>query len=183
MGKLKDKIAVITGGAQGIGRAGAELFAEEGAVVIVIDNNDKEGKKTAEMINQKKSGEAVFFHADVSLSSDVQAAVSKIRKRYGRLDILYNNASVYLPGKDGKITDVAEDVWERVIAVNLRSIYLFCKYCLPIIIENGGGSVINTASSAGVIGIPGCDAYTASKAPLSLLQGLLHRSMGDSMYE
>ena len=162
MNRLKNKVAIITGGGQSIGKAAALKFAEEGARVVVVDINRKTGKSVESGIKQK-GGEAYFLECDVSNASDVKNVIKETEAKYETLDILYNNASIYLPGKDGTVLDIEEDIWERVIAVNLKSIYLFCKYSIPLMMKSGGGSVINTASSAGVIGIPNCDAYTATK--------------------
>jgi NAD(P)-dependent dehydrogenase (short-subunit alcohol dehydrogenase family) len=152
--RLKDKVALITGSGQGIGRAAALLFAREGAVVVVTDINSAAGERTASEI----AGERLM---------------AEVRKRFGGLNVLYNNASVYWPGKDGRITEIAEEHWDRVIAINLRSIYLCCRYGIPVLSDSGGGSIINTASSAGVTGIPGCDAYTATKgATIALTRSL-----------
>ena len=156
MDRLKGKTAIVTGGAGGIGRAGAELFAGEGARVIIADIDEQAGAGTAAEIG------AQFVKCDVSKSEDVRRVIDAAG---GRLDILYNNAGVYWNGRDGRITDIDEAVWEKVIAINLRSVFLFCKYALPLLMKNGG-SVINTASSAGVIGIPDCDAYTATKGAI-----------------
>lgn len=171
MGRLEAKVAVITGSGQGIGRSAALLFAREGAAVVVSDVNAQTGKQTAADI-ANAGGKALFVQADVSRSADVQRLMGTVGKTYHRLDVLYNNASVYLPGQDGRITEIEEEIWDRVLAVNLRSIYLACKYGIPLMLESGG-SIINTASSAGVIGIPNCDAYTAAKgATISLTRSL-----------
>ena len=156
MKRLKGKTVIITGGAGGIGNSAAEAFAAEGAKVIIADINEQAGQETAAAIG------ATFVKCDVSKSEDVQKVIAACD---GKLDILYNNAGVYLAGKDGRITDVDEDIWEKVIAINLRSVFLFCKYGLPLLMKNGG-SIINTGSSAGMIGIPDCDAYTATKGAI-----------------
>lgn len=156
MNRLNGKTAIITGGAGGIGKSAAEIFASEGAKVIIADIDEKAGQSTAAAIG------AVFVKCDVSKSEDVRNVIAACD---GKLDILYNNAGVYLAGRDGRITDVEEDIWEKVIAINLRSVYLFCKYGLPLLMKNGG-SIINTGSSAGMIGIPDCDAYTATKGAI-----------------
>ena len=156
MERLNGKTAIVTGGAGGIGRAGAELFASEGAQVIIADINENEGKAAA----AATGGE--FVRCDVSCSGDVRKVIAAAN---GKLDVLYNNAGVYWNGRDGRITDIDEAVWEKVLAINLRSVFLFCKYGLPLLMKNGG-VIINTASSAGVIGIPDCDAYTATKGAI-----------------
>lgn len=170
MERLKGKVALITGSGQGIGRESALLFAEEGAAVVVVDINRENGEGTAEQI-RRRGGRSEFHYADVSISSEVQALMKEIDGSHGRLDILYNNASVFLAGRDGRITDISEETWDTVLAVNLKSIYLCCRYGIPLMIN--GGAIINTASSAGVIGIPGCDAYTATKgATVALTRSL-----------
>ena len=171
-GRLRDKVALITGGGQGIGRAAALLFAAEGAAVVVADVNRESGQSTAEEI-RRLGGKGGFRRTDVSRSDEVRALMEWVGREQGRLDVLYNNASVFLPGQDGPVTEISEDSWDRVLAVNLKSIYLACKYGIPLMLRSGGGSIINTASSAAVIGIPGCDAYTATKgATLSLSRSL-----------
>jgi NAD(P)-dependent dehydrogenase (short-subunit alcohol dehydrogenase family) len=169
---LEGKIAVITGSGQGIGRAAALLFAEEGAAVVVVDINSESGEKTAEGI-RAGGGQAEFRRADVSRLADVRALMEGVGRSWGRLDVLYNNASVFLPGQDGEITEISEESWDKILAVNLKSIYLCCSCGIPLMLSGGGGAVINTASSAGVIGIPGCDAYTATKgATIALTRSL-----------
>ena len=156
MERLKGKTVIVTGGGGGIGRAGVELFAAEGAHVIIADIDEKAGQETA------SAAGAEFVRCDVSKSEDVRKVIAAAN---GKLDVLYNNAGVFWNGRDGRITDIDEAVWEKVIAINLRSVFLFCKYALPLLMKNGG-SVINTASSAGMIGIPDCDAYTATKGAI-----------------
>lgn len=161
MKRLENKTAIVTGGAGGIGRAASELFASEGANVIVADINDADGTRLQAGI-RASGGVCDFRHCDVSNSADVRAVTDFCKTEYGKLDVIYNNAGVYLAKQDGRITEIAEEVWDKVIAVNLRSVYLFCKYGIPLMMGQGG-SIINTSSSAGVIGIPNCDAYTATK--------------------
>ncbi|MFH0965429.1 MAG: glucose 1-dehydrogenase [Planctomycetota bacterium] len=162
MDRLKDKVAVITGAGRGIGRAAAELFAKEGAKVVIAEIREELGGETEGAI-RKSGGEALFVRTDVSRSRDVQGLMEAVRQRYGVLHVLYNNASVFLGKEDGPVTELGEETWERILNVNLRGLYLCSRHGIPLIIESGGGSVIHTASSAGVIGVPGCDAYTASK--------------------
>ena len=172
MMRLKDKVAVITGSGRGIGRSAAELFAAEGAKVIVAEVQEDLGKD-AEQAIRKNGGDARFVRTDISRSEDVQALFAETKKTYGALHVLYNNASVYLSNEDGPVTELAESAWERVIGINLRGLFLCCKYGIPLIIESGGGSVINTSSSAGVIGNKNADAYTASKgATISMTRSM-----------
>lgn len=156
MERLKGKTAIITGGAGGIGLAAVRLFRASGAEVIIADIDESAGAEAA-----AETG-ARFVKCDVSKSEDVRTVIDAC---CGKLDVLYNNAGVFWNGRDGRITDIEEGIWEKVIAINLRSVFLFCKYAIPLLIKQGG-SVINTASSAGVIGIPDCDAYTATKGAI-----------------
>ena len=168
-GRLDGKYAIITGGAQGIGLAGAEKFVAEGAKVWIADINESAGKAVAERLGCN------FVKCDVSSSQDVQAAINAMP----RLDVVYNNAGIYWVGHDGRITDIDENDWERVMAINLRSVFLFCKYGIRKMMEQGtGGAIINTASSAGMIGIPDCDAYTATKGAIVQLTKSLAAEYG-----
>ena len=168
MGRLNGKTAIVTGGAGGIGKSGAELFAREGARVIIADIDEKAGMETAAAIG------GIFVKCDVSKSEDVQKVIAAAD---GKLDILYNNAGVYWNKKDGRLTEIEEENWDRIIAINLRSVYLFSKYALPLLMKQGG-SIINTASSAGMIGIPNCDAYTATKGAIVQLTKSLAAEYG-----
>lgn len=170
--QLKEKVAVITGGGRGIGRASAELFAREGARVVIAELNEDLGQE-AEAAIRDAGGEATFVRTDVSRSEDVRALFDATQETYGALHILYNNASVFLSKDDAPVTELSEAVWARVLGVNLGGTFLCCKYGIGLIIESGGGSVINTSSSAGVMGVPGCDAYTATKgATISLTRSM-----------
>jgi NAD(P)-dependent dehydrogenase (short-subunit alcohol dehydrogenase family) len=130
--------------------------------VIVAEIDDDLGRG-AEAQLRDVGGEATFIRTDCARSADVQAMVQRTESLYGGLHVLYNNASVFLNKLDGPVTAVAEDVWTRILGVNLTSVFLCSKYAIPLMVASGGGSVINTGSSASVMGIPGCDAYTATK--------------------
>lgn len=159
--KLKDKIAIITGGASGIGESGTRKFAVEGATVIILDVNESSGIKLEAELNA--AGQKVWFiKTDISDENCVKEAFDKIAEKYGRVDALYNNASVFLGGRDTTIAEVESDIWNKVLAINLNGMYYCSKYAIPLMKEKGG-AIINTASSAGVVGIPGCAAYTATK--------------------
>ena len=140
MGRLDGKTALITGGAQGIGLAGATLFASEGAKVFIADINEAKGREAAAGIG------ATFIRCDVSKADEARAAVDAC----GSPDILYNNAGIYWAGHDARLTDVSEDDWDRVISVNLRSVFLFSKYALLGGMMARGGSIVNTATATGV---------------------------------
>ena len=162
MGRLDDKVAVITGAGRGIGLAGAAAFAREGAKVVIAEIDEDLGGR-AEAALRKLGAEATFVQTDCSDPVAVKSLMAKARRLYGGLHVLYNNASIFLSGDDGPVTELAEETWERVLRTNLGSVFLCSKYAIPSIIASGGGSVINTGSSASVMGIPGCDAYTATK--------------------
>jgi NAD(P)-dependent dehydrogenase (short-subunit alcohol dehydrogenase family) len=159
--RLKDRVAIITGAASGIGRASAVRFASEGSKVVVADRNAEPGMLCVEEI-RSRGGEAVFIEVDVSSSSEVQTLMKKSMEKYGKLDILFNDAGVFLHQVDGPVTKIEEEVLEDHYKINLRGTFLCCKYGIPHIIENGGGSVINMATVDALIGI-GYDGYAASK--------------------
>ncbi|MFQ5667852.1 MAG: glucose 1-dehydrogenase [Candidatus Binatia bacterium] len=160
--RLDDKVALITGGGGGIGRACAKRFAAEGAQVLVVDADEDAGRAVADEI-RACGGTAVFHRADVSQSADVQSMITGAEARFGALHVLFNNAGIF-PGADGSVVDTDDAVFDRVIAVNLKGVFLGCKYGIPALLRAGGGSVINTASFVAVMGAATSQsAYTASK--------------------
>lgn len=161
MGRLEGKVALITGAGAGIGRATALLFAREGARVMVADFAPAGGQETVKMVREA-GGEADFVEADVSKSADVQRMVSRTVDTFGRLDILYNNAGIQ--SQFAMTADMPEEDWDRVFATNVKGVFLGSKYAIPVMLRQGGGVIISTASAAGVIGLPGTGAYGASKA-------------------
>lgn len=170
--RLADKVTIITGGGGGMGRVAARMFAAEGAQVVVAEYGEAAGQETVELI-RAEGGEATFVRADVSKEADAKAMVDHAVATYGRLDCLYNNAGV-MPEADHSVTDTPVDVWDQVMAVNVRGVYLGCKYAIPAMEAGGGGSIINIASFVAILGcsVPQ-DAYTASKgAVLSLTRSL-----------
>jgi NAD(P)-dependent dehydrogenase (short-subunit alcohol dehydrogenase family) len=164
MGRLDGKVAIITGSGRGQGQAAARLFAREGARVVVSDVNVEGGEATARQIRDT-GGEAMFQAADVSKAADVEALVEASVSAYGALHVLYNNAAIWSGRElDNYVTELSEDGWDRVISINLKGVFLCCKYGIPAIISTGGGSVINTASVAGIAGSRNrSHAYSASK--------------------
>lgn len=157
MGRLEGKVAVITGAASGIGRAAARRFAHEGAHVVVADVVDEQGTEIAGEID------GLFVHADVTDPASVDAMYQAAVDRYGTLDISFNNAGIS-PPDDDSILETELDAWRRVQEVNLTSVYLCCKASIPIMLEHGGGSIINTASFVAVMGAATSQiSYTASK--------------------
>jgi NAD(P)-dependent dehydrogenase (short-subunit alcohol dehydrogenase family) len=165
--RLAGKVALITGAASGQGREAAVLFAKEGAQVVVTDVNEAGIRGTLDLVKEA-GGEAVGRLMDVSESSQVQDGVAFAVRTFGRLTTLYNNAGVYLRGKDGPVTKVTDEIWETTLNVNLRSMYLCCKYAIPEMINAGGGAIVNTASAAGLIGT-NFHAYSASKGGMIAL--------------
>lgn len=160
--RLENKVALITGAGSGIGRESALLFAREGAKVVVVDIKDEAGEETAHLIREN-GGEAIFVHADVSRASEVRDMIAQAERAYGRLDILFNNAGVFHP-KDGSVLETEEEVWDLVINVNLKGVFLGCKYGIPALLRAGGGVIINTASFVALMGAAVSQiAYTASK--------------------
>lgn len=162
MTRLQDKVALITGAASGIGRETALLFAREGAQVVAIDVNDSEGEQTVQMILEE-GGRALYIHADVSRASDCETMVSEAESAFGKLDVLFNNAGI-MDSRDDDAVNTSEEVWDLTMQINLKGVYLGCKYGIPALRRNGGGSIINTASFVALLGAATPQlAYTASK--------------------
>lgn len=157
--RLNGKIAVITGAATGIGKQGAILFAKEGAKVVIADLDEAGGCRAVDEI-KANGGEAVFVRTNVIDPDQVDALMHAAKKAYGRIDILYNNAAVNLYGK---LTDTQVDDWDRVMAVNVKSVFLCAKAAIPVMKETGGGTIVNTASAAAIVGLRNLAVYTASK--------------------
>jgi len=160
--RLANKVALITGGGSGIGKASCLLFAREGARVVVVDLKRETAEATAVEIGNA-GGEARAFAADVSKAKDAEGMIRFAEKAFGRVDVVFNNAGVFHP-KDESVTDTPEDIWDMVIDINLKGVYLGCKYAIPALLRAGGGSIINTASFVAIIGAAAPQiAYTASK--------------------
>lgn len=165
MGKLDGKVALITGAGSGIGRATALLFAEEGAKVAVADRAPAGGQETARMI-EDSGGEAIFIEADVSKAADVERMVKTTADTYGRIDILYNHAGINSP--IAPIAELTEEDWDLVLNTNLKSVFLGTKYTIPVMLKQGGGIIINTASIMGMCAQTYISPYCASKAGIIL---------------
>jgi len=160
--RLKDKVALITGASSGIGRETAILFASEGASIAAVDVNDAGGRESVSLI-EREQGQAIYIHADVSKVADCQNMVEVTEKTFGKLNILFNNAGIMHP-KDDDAVNTGEDIWELTLAVNLKGVFLGCKFGIPALRRAGGGSIINTASFVAVMGAATPQiAYTASK--------------------
>ena len=160
--RLRNKIALITGAASGIGKETALLFAREGARVVAVDLNDTGGKRVVARI-LKAGGRAAYCHADVSNARDCEQMIRYAEDTFGKLDVLFNNAGVMLAA-DGDAVHTSEEVWDATLGVNLKGVFLGCKFGIPALRRAGGGSVINTASFVALMGAATPQiAYTASK--------------------
>jgi NAD(P)-dependent dehydrogenase (short-subunit alcohol dehydrogenase family) len=171
MGRVDGRAAIVTGGAGGIGAATARVLAREGASVAVVDIDGERAAEIAEDI-QQSGGAAISLRADLSEEADAASAVESTVGRYGRLDILHNNAaltdSAFLSSDTG-VTELSVEVWERTMAVNLRSQMLMCKHAIPEMVRNGGGSIVNMSSGASLKGDRTRTAYGVSKAGVNTL--------------
>jgi len=159
-GLVTGKVAIVTGGGSGIGRASALAFAREGAKVVVADVVVAGGEETVRLI-QHNGGAAIFVKTNVSKAAEVEALVARAVLTYGRLDCAHNNAGIEGPG--ATTVDYAEESWERVLAINLTGVWLCMKYEIPHMLKQGSGAIVNTASTAGLVGYPRGSAYVASK--------------------
>lgn len=162
---LGDRVALITGAASGQGRAAALLFSEHGAHVVVADVDDARAAETVALV-EKDGGRAAAVHADVSTRGDCDAMVEFTKAQFGRVDVLYNNAAVQM---SGRLVDCTEDEWDLTIRTNLNAIFWASRAAIPLMLDGGRGSIINTASTLGLIGSPGYAAYGAAKAGLVAL--------------
>ncbi len=163
MNILVNKVALVTGGASGIGRATAMLFAQEGAAVAIIDINDEEGQSVVEEI-LSAGGKAIYIHCNVANSQECQAAVEKTVTYFGRLDILFNNAGIV---RRSDVMGTTEEEWDKVMAVNVKSIFLMSKFSIPYMEKTGCGSIINTSSGWGIRGGGNAVSYCASKGAVT----------------
>ena len=154
------KVAFVTGAANGIGRAAALAFAREGAAVVAADLSEHGNQETARMI-EEAGGRALAIKCDVSRDNDVKAALEKTIETFGRLDFDFNNAGVEQPITPA--ADLTEEQWDRIVDINLRSVFLCMKHEIPLLLQQGGGAIVNTSSGAGVKGIAGQAAYCAAK--------------------
>ncbi len=163
---LSGRAALITGGASGIGRAIAALFARAGAAVAVVDRDEAGGSAAARAIADVPGGRAIFVRADVTRDADCGAAVDKTLAAFGRLDVLVNNAGVI---RRAAVPDTSDEDWDRTLAVNVKAVYLMCRRVIPIMVRAGCGAIVNTASNWGLAGGAKAAAYCASKGAVVLL--------------
>ena len=163
--RLKGKVALITGGARGQGAAEARLFAKEGARVVIADILDDAGGKVAAEIGES-GGDAAYVHLDVTSEDEWREAVAETVARYGRLDVLVNNAGIW---RGGTVEETSVEEWDLIMDVNARGVFLGTKVAIAEMRKAGGGSIINISSTAGLVGSPRSTAYTASKGAVRLL--------------
>jgi len=162
--RLKDKVSLITGAASGIGKATALVFAREGAKVMCADINAEGAEAVARQIADT-GGEAASIKVDVAVEAEVKEMVSQTVARWGRLDVLYNNAGI---GYGMPVTHVTEEDWDRLMDINLKGVFFGCKHAIPEMLKNGGGSIVSTASDAGLVGTAMLSPYCASKGGVVL---------------
>ena len=160
--RLANKISVVTGAGSGQGRAVAQLFATEGSTVVANDVDTDNGEETVELI-KKAGGKSEFIRADVSSNAEVKKMMDLVEMHYGQLDVLYNNAGIRPSNLDATAVQLEEDDWDRIIDINLKGVFLCCKYGIALMLKKGYGSVINVSSVAGYAGDETNHAYAASK--------------------
>ncbi len=164
-GALQGKVALVTGGSSGIGRATARLLAREGAAVSVVDVDPEGGEATVREI-RSEGGRALYERADVTRAADCQRAVDRTVRELGGLHVLFNNAGII---RRSTVLDLDESDWDRIMAVNVKAVYLLSRLAIPLMERSGGGSIVNTASNWGLVGGPRAAAYCASKGAVVLL--------------
>jgi len=175
-----DETAVVTGAGAGMGRATAELFADRNADVVVVDIDGEAAAETVEGLSGRGDGDAVSVVADVSDPGDVEGVIEEAVDRFGTLDILHNNAGI--PQESTPVEDVSEATWDRIQDINLKSVFLGAKYAVPHMREQGGGVILNTASTSGIRPRTGLSAYAASKGGMiTLTKQLAHELAGDGI--
>lgn len=163
--RFANRVALVTGGTSGIGRAAAVLFAREGASVVVAGRNEERGRQVVAEI-EAEGGKAIFVPCDVRLAADCSRAVDEALRAYGRLDVLFNNAGVFYPHT---VVDCTEEEWDLTVDISLKGTYLMSRFALPHMIAQGGGSIVNNASGWGLVGGNEAAAYCAAKGGVVLL--------------
>jgi NAD(P)-dependent dehydrogenase (short-subunit alcohol dehydrogenase family) len=164
-GRLSGKISIVTGSASGIGRAIARLFAKEGATVVVVDINDRGGAETVELM-KRENGDARFIHASVVDGGQIKRMVDEVISAYGRIDVLHNNAGGWQLEQHDTVVENNEGEWDKLINLNLRSVFQVSKEVIPQMMKQGGGAIVNTVTINAFLTQPGSAAYSAAKAGL-----------------
>jgi meso-butanediol dehydrogenase / (S,S)-butanediol dehydrogenase / diacetyl reductase len=181
--RLNGKVAVITGAAGGQGQAAARLFAEEGARLVVTDIDEEGAERTAKEIRDA-GGEAIALRTDVSREKDVAEMIRAAVGEFGTLDVLFNNAGVGYSAADrltmASVVDTPEEDWDAILAINLKGAAMGCKHAIPVMVENGGGAIVNNASINALVALSGADAYTAAKGGIVALTRVLAVDWGPS---
>ena len=179
--RLKNKVAIITGGGSGQGRAAAKLFAAEGAAVIIAEWNEENGKRVEEEI-RSAGHTAMFMRTDVSNEDNVKEIVNETIERFGAIDILFNNAGIGFSSRNqfkmASLLETPLEDWNQIISINLNGVYLMSKHILPIMIKQNEGSIINNSSLNGILGVSGADAYSASKGGVVALTRVMAADYG-----
>lgn len=164
--RLDGKVAVITGAGMGMGREAAVLFSKEGAKIIALDISKSDLDETAKIV-EINGGEIIAFNADVGIEHEVREAIESGYGHFKKLDIIYNNAGVLWRDRDKSVLDTKEEIWDQVLAINLKGPIFVCKYCIPRLIDNGSGAIVNVGSISALVGFERAqDAYTSSKGAL-----------------
>ena len=160
MASLTGKVAIVTGGSSGIGRASAIAFAREGAKVVIASRREDQGEETVRLVKEAGS-DGFFVKTDVAKAADVRAMVEKTVQQYGRLDYAFNNAGI--EEAPTPLVDQTEETFDQIVNINIKGVWLSMKYQIPQMLKNGGGAIVNTSSVGGLIGVPGVPVYVASK--------------------
>lgn len=166
MGRVEGKVAIVTGGALGIGKASCELLAREGATVAVTDILDSEGQDLVGKI-KNDAGAAEFWHLDVSNEKEVEKVFADIHKKFGKIDVLVNNAGI--AGVSKPTHEITEEEWDRVMAVNVKGVFFCTKHAVPYMKKSGGGSIVNLSSIYGIVSAPDAPPYHASKGAVRIM--------------
>jgi len=166
MARLKDKVAVVTGGSFGIGKAACEIMAKEGAKVAITDIQDEDGEKVAQTI-ENNGGKARFWHLDVSQEKEVEKVLGEIEKEFGQINVLVNNAGI--SGVNRPTHELTLEQWQKVLDININGVFLCTKHTIPKMKKAAGGSIINLSSIYGLVGAPDIPPYHASKGAVRLM--------------
>ena len=166
MDRVKGKVAIVTGGSHGIGKSACQILAKEGAKVAITDVKDEDGKQVTKDI-QQAGGTAEYWHLDVSQAAAVETVFNQVKQKWGKIDVLVNNAGI--TGPNQPTHEIEESEWNNLLAINVNGVFLCTKQAVKAMLENGGGSIINLSSIYGIVGAPDAPAYHASKGAVRLM--------------